>query len=193
MFALKQPSYMVRPADASEASVIVYLRMASLLCLEMPKAPLDVIHAIMDVLPDVDAELVGSARYLVAERNGELIGGAGWSVLPLSYPAGSLLDDSGRPADLSLDPGSVLIRGMFLDPDQGRSGAGAGLLARIEAEASQLGYDCAEIIVPAVSEGYYRSLGFRRRRGQALRLGSGKVLPLLQMRRCFGLRLAAAA
>ncbi len=193
MPAFSQASYAIRRAEESETNLLAYLRLASLLSLEMPGRPLAAIRAVMDALPDVDAPLVASGRYLVADHCGDLIGGAGWSVLPLGYPGDRLLDGSGRPACLMPDSGAVLLRGFFLDPDLGRRGVGARLLARIEADAVRAGYDTAGLVVPAGSQVYYRSLGFKPVGRLTLRLGGGVSLPLLQMRKPLAFRLPAAA
>jgi GNAT superfamily N-acetyltransferase len=186
-------SYTIRRADESETNLIAYLRLASLISLEMPGRPLAAIRALMDGLPDVDALHVATGRYLVADHRGELIGGAGWSVLPLGFRGERLLDETGSPAGLMLDPGAVLVRGFFLDPDLGRRGAGVRLLARIEADAARMGYDTAELIIPASSEASYRSLGFRPVGRLWLRLDGEARLPLMQMRKALPDRLAVAA
>ena len=193
MLAFHQPHYSVRPAELSETSLIGYLRLASLLSLEIPGASLGAIRAVMSRLPDVGPDLIEAGHYFVADQDGDLLGGAGWSVLPLRYRAEHLMDEDGHAARLSLDRGSVLVRGFFLDPDLGRRGAGASLLTRIEAEAAQAGHSAAELIVPASAQIYYRSLGFRPVGRFALKLDGGEVLPLLQMRKCFGPGLAMAA
>jgi GNAT superfamily N-acetyltransferase len=193
MLAFHQPAYRIRRAEAAETGLIGYLRLASLICLEMAGHPLDAIRAVMSRLPDVDADLVAAGRYFVADHAGELLGGAGWSVLPLSFRGDRLIDGSGRPATLSLSDNGVLLRGFFLDPDLGRRGAGASLLAQVEAEIARAGHACAEIVVPASSQIFYRSLGFRPVRELALSIERGGPLPMLQMRKCLPVRLAAAA
>jgi GNAT superfamily N-acetyltransferase len=159
----------------------------------MRRQPLEAIRAVMDGLPDIDPALVACGRYFVADHDGDLIGGAGWSVLPLSYRGERLLDETGQRASLMLDPGAVLVRGFFLDPDLGRRGVGARLLARVEADASRMGYDTAEIVVPASSQAYYRSLGFRLVGRLMLELDRSGGLPLLQMRKPLSVRFAVAA
>lgn len=193
MPAFSQASYAIRRAEESEANLVAYLRLASLLSLEMRKQPLAAIRAVMDGLPDVDALLVASGRYLVADHAGELIAGAGWSVLPLSYRGERLLDETGRSSILTTDPGAVFVRGFFLDPDLGRRGAGQQLLARLEADIARAGYDMAEIVVPAAAQIFYRGLGFRPVARLMLRLDRSGPLPLLQMRKPLPCRFAAAA
>jgi hypothetical protein len=190
--AKAQQSFVIRRAEKSEAGLIRDLRFASLLSFEMQGDPLRWLGAITAALPDVDSDLVRDGRYFVAESGGELIGGAGWSLLPLSFRADRLVEADGRAAALSLDAGAVLVRGFFLDPDGGRRAAAADLLAHLEADAACAGHDAAELVVPSSAEILYRSLGFRPARRLALRVDDGFV-PLLQMRKRLPVRLKSAA
>jgi GNAT superfamily N-acetyltransferase len=193
MLAFNQACYEVRRAKASETSLIGYLRLASLLSLEIPDRSLAAIGAVMSRLPDVGPDLIEAGRYFVADHGGELLGGAGWSVLPLRFRADHLIGEDGCAGRLSLGRGSVLVRGFFLDSDLGRRGAGASLMARIEADAASAGFAAAELVVPASSHIFYRGLGFRPIGRLGLDIGSGELLPLLQMRRGFQPGLAIAA
>jgi hypothetical protein len=187
-----QQSFVIRRADKSEGGLIRDLRLASLLSFEMAGDPLAWLRAFTAALPDVDADLIRDGRYFVAESGGELIGGAGWSLLPLSFRADRLVTEDGRAAALSLDAGAVLVRGFFLDPDGARRAAAADLLARLELDAACAGHDSAELVVPYAAEVLYRSLGFRPVRRLALRVDDGS-LPLLQMRKRLPVRLKSAA
>jgi GNAT superfamily N-acetyltransferase len=193
MFAFHQPAYHLRAAAASELNLIGFLRLSSLLSLEMPNHTLRAIRSVMSRLPDVEAELIEAKRFFVADHQGELLGGAGWSVLPLSFRAEHLVGPDGGAARLSLAPDAVLVRGFFLDPDLGRSGAGLAVLARIEADAAAAGHNAAELVVPTSSQLFYRSLGFRPVRRLGLALEGGNLLPVTQMRRCFSTGMALAA
>jgi GNAT superfamily N-acetyltransferase len=193
MAAFSQARYAIRRAEESEANLLTCLRFSSLVSLEMPNHPLEAVRAVMDGLPDVDAPLIASGRYFVADHSGELIAGAGWSVLPLSFRGQDLVDQAGGGAPVLSRPGAVLVRGFFLDPDLGRRGAGAQLLARLEADAARAGYDTAEMVVPATAEVYYRSLGFRPVARLKLTRGRLEALPLLQMRKLLPARMSAAA
>ena len=193
MSAFSQAPYAIRRAEESETNVIAYLRLASLVSLEMPDHPLRAVRAVMDSLPDVDAPLVASGRYFVADSSGELIAGAGWSVLPLSFRGEELVDEAGTHGPVIGHPGAVMVRGFFLDPDLGRRGAGARLLAGVESDAARAGYDAAELVVPAAAQVYYRGLGFRPVARLTLRRPRIEPLPLVQMRKLLPSRMAAAA
>ena len=179
----RRPGLVFRQAELDEAMLIGDLRLASLLSLEMPGRDLQHVATLMRMLPDADEELVASGRYLVADRDGELLGGAGWSVLPLRFQSREIADPRGDP--LTLAPRSVLVRGFFLDPDQGRRGVGTVLLDRIEREASAVGFVSADIVVPDTAQPVYRGLGFRSAGPLRLGLPLGGHLPLVQMRRPF--------
>jgi GNAT superfamily N-acetyltransferase len=193
MCAFSQAPYAIRRADESETNLLTYLRLASLVSLEMPDHPLEAIRAVIDSLPDVDAPLVASGHYFVADSSGELIAGAGWSVLPLSFRGQDLVHEGGPHDPVISRPGAVLMRGFFLDPDLGRRGAGARLLASVESDAARAGHDSAELVVPAAAQVYYRSLGFRPVAKMTLRRPRIEPLPLLQMRKHLPSRMAAAA
>ena len=94
MSAFSQAPYAIRRAEEAETNLLAYLRLASLVSLEMPDHPLQAIRAVMDSLPDVDAPLVASGHYFVADNSGELIAGAGWSVLPLSFRGQDLVNNA---------------------------------------------------------------------------------------------------
>jgi GNAT superfamily N-acetyltransferase len=190
--AYHQPSYVVRRAEPADAGLVSYLRLASLICFEMPSCPLDSIRAFAAGLPDADTALVASGRYMVADQSGDLIGGAGWSVLPLDFRADCLVEEDGSPTGPLLADHAVLVRGFFLDPDLGRRGVGANLLAHVEAAAARAGHPVAEALVPASAQVIYRSLGFKPVRRLTMRTGC-EDLQLMQMRKSLAQRLAVAA
>jgi GNAT superfamily N-acetyltransferase len=193
MLALAQAPFTLRRADSSETNHLNDLRLSSVLSLEMPRHSLVAIKAVLAAVPDIDASMLAGGRYVVAEHEGDLIGGAGWSVLPVQFRSERIVHEDGGPAFISLDAGSVLLRGFFLDPDLGRRGVGAALLRRVEADAGDEGYSAAEAIVPADAQLLYRSMGFRPTRKLAVRLDNREAHPVLQMRKAFASRLAAAA
>lgn len=193
MLAFAQQPYVIRQAAVQETGLIAYLRMASLVSLEMPRHSLDAVRTLMAGIPDVDAADVAAGRYYVADHGGDLIGGVGWSVLPLQFRSERLANEDGGAAFLSLDAGSVLLRGFFLDPDLGRRGVAPALLKRIEADVAQEGYGACEGVVPADAQITYRSLGFKPVRKLRIRMDDGERFPVLQMRRSVASRLAAAA
>lgn len=193
MLASPALAFALRRADLSELSLIAELRLISLLSLEMPRHSLHAIEAVLTSIPEVDAAMLQSGRYVVADHAGDLLGGAGWSPLTAEFRSERLGHEGGGPAFISLDADSVLLRGFFLDPDQGRRGVGAVLLAQIEADAAVQGFRGGEIIVPGEAQLFYRSLGFRALRRLSLKLDSGDSVPILQMRKAFAPRLAAAA
>ena len=193
MFASPHSDYVIRNATACEAGLISYLRFASLVCLELPGQSLATIGKLMSALPDIDSQLLAGGTYHVADKGGDLIGGAGWSVLPLVFRGDVLRADNGRPTDIAVGPDAVLVRGFFLDPDMGRRGVAPTLLSKVELGALQAGYSAAEIVVPAAAQLHYRGLGFKPVGRLGLKLNDTDTLPLVHMRKPFTLRLPVAA
>lgn len=192
MPARYEPPITLRRAAVSELGLISHLRLASLLCLEMPGRALDAVGALLKAAPDLDAPLLASGRYIVVDRGGELIAGGGWSLLPLGFRNGPLSTDDGRPARVALDERSVLLRGFFLDPDLGRQGAAAALLAQLGAEAAAAGHSAFEAMAAADAHALYAGLGFRTVRRLQMKV-DGERLDLVQMRKALVQRLPAAA
>lgn len=185
MLALNRPNYLIRSAMKGETGMLADLRMASLLCLEMPNQSLATIRTFMSALPDVDERLVAGGSYSVADKDGDLIAGAGWSPMRRPLQGSRLVGADGKMMNFSVGDDSVLIRGFFLDPDMGRQGAGTTLLSHVQDSAARAGYSAGEILIPASSQLYYRSLGFRSVAAAELKLEGTGSLALVQMRRSF--------
>ncbi|WP_439579851.1 GNAT family N-acetyltransferase [Elioraea sp.] len=85
--------------------------------------------------------LVETGRYLVAERHGRLIGGAGWE--PLDTP-----------------PEAAVVRAVFVHPDCHGRGLGAQLVRAVEAAIAATGR--RRILVPAAlnAVSFYQGLGY---------------------------------
>jgi GNAT superfamily N-acetyltransferase len=190
---MSRPKYLIRQADQSEASLVSYLRLASLMSLDMAGHSLATVRNFMNALPDVDPTLLGAGSYYLADNDGDLIGGAGWSVLPLTFRGQSLVEQDGSRLAFTLGENSVLIRGFFLDPDAGRQSAGAALLSHIEEDVLRAGYSGADIVVPTSSQLRYRFLGFKAARKLVMKSQGLAVLPLVQMRKTLAPRCALAA
>lgn len=87
------------------------------------------------------AVLVAAGRYLAAERDGRLAGGAGWQ--PLDAP-----------------PQAAALRAVFVDPACHGQGVGAHLVRAAEAAIAAAGR--RRILVPAAlnAVGFYERLGY---------------------------------
>lgn len=104
--------------------------------------------------------LVGAGRYLVAERGGVLLGGAGWE------------EEGPR--------GSATIRAVFVHPLAHGQGVGGRLIRAIEAALAARGIGVLAVPAALNAIGFYRRLGYRSVERREAELG-GVRLPYERM------------
>ena len=190
MLAYVQPSHLIRRAHSGEAALIGHLRRSALWCLDLPDRSPETIGAMLERIPDVDLGLIEMGTYFIAERAGEILGGAGWSPLTGHIRAGLFGDDDRLPSRAVAD--AVLVRGLFIDSEESRFIVAVRLMAHLETDAARAGYGSAEIVVPAGLQSYCRDLGFRAV-GRLSFAYAGETVPLVHMRRRFVTALRAVA
>ena len=105
-----------------------------------------------------DPELIDDGTYLVAERDGRLVGCGGWSLRRKAYagPAHSQADAA------RLDPLTepTHIRAMFTAPDVARQGVGRAILTAAEGAARAAGFRRARLGATLSGEAFYRRSGY---------------------------------
>jgi GNAT superfamily N-acetyltransferase len=107
----------------------------------------------------VDTELVGDGSYLVAERDGVLMGCGGWSRRATLFGGdryaareSGLLDPATQPAK---------IRAFFVAPEAARQGVGAALLQACEQAAAAAGFQATELMATLPGQPFYAAHGYR--------------------------------
>jgi GNAT superfamily N-acetyltransferase len=126
-----------------------------------------------------DSELIEDGTYLVAERDGRLVGCGGWSLRRKAY-AGPL--ESQTDAD-RLDPRTepTRIRAMFTAPDVARQGVGRALLAAAEDAARAAGFGRARLGATLRGEAFYRRAGYVEIGRERASLPDGTALAVVVM------------
>ena len=106
----------------------------------------------------VDSQLIRDGTYFVAEAEGEVVAGGGWSRRQTLF-GGDM--QAGRSSAL-LDPArdAARIRAFFVRPDWARRGIGRALLERCEAEARAHGFRRLELMATLPGERLYAAAGF---------------------------------
>ena len=106
----------------------------------------------------LDTQLITDGSYIVAEIDGRIVSGGGWSRRATSYGG----DHSpGRDARL-LDPDreAARIRAMYTDPIFARQGLGRAVLRACEAKAVGAGFHAAELVATLAGEPLYAAEGY---------------------------------
>lgn len=113
-------------------------------------------------------KLIADGRYYVILQGDRPLAGAGW-----------------QPAE---EPGSALLRAVFVDPAVAGHGLGAKCVKRVEAEVQAAGY--VRLVVPAAlnAVGFYRRLGYHMIGWGHEELEPGILLTYRRMHKPFGLR-----
>jgi GNAT superfamily N-acetyltransferase len=102
--------------------------------------------------------LVEDGTYFVAEANGKIIGGGGWSKRKTLFGGDQF---SKRDAGL-LDPPfeAAKIRAFFIHPTFARQGIGRAILDRCEAEAVRKGFTSLELMSTLPGVEFYIACGY---------------------------------
>ncbi|MFT8643813.1 GNAT family N-acetyltransferase [Gluconacetobacter sp.] len=139
-------------------------------------------HAIMGL----DTQLVADGTYLVAERDGEIVGCGGWSRRATLYGGDhstSLRDP--RLLDPARDPAK--IRAMYTHPRYARQGIGRVILAGCEQAARAEGFSAVELMATLSGQPLYAASGYAPVETVEANV-NGIMVPLVRMRRLFGFR-----
>lgn len=136
-------------------------------------------HAVMGL----DTQLIADGTYLLAEREGVLVGCGGWSWRATLYGG----DHSASLRDPELlnpahDPAK--IRAMYTHPDYARQGIGRAILSGCEAAAQEAGFAAVELMATMSGKPLYMASGYLPVEENAATVGD-VVVPLLRMQKRF--------
>lgn len=134
-------------------------------------------HAIMGL----DTQLIKDGTYLVAEKDGVIVGCGGWSNRATLYGGDHSTDlrNSGL-----LDPARDLarIRAMYTNPAFARQGIGRLVLLKCEQAASENGFTAVELMATLSGEQLYAVSGYERVEELQI-FANGVAIPLVRMRK----------
>ena len=117
----------------------------------------------------VPALLDSGTFYAALATGGEMVGCGGWTREPPD--GGEVKREVGH------------IRQFATHPDWTRKGVGRAVFEACERDALRLDLRRLEVLASLNSEGFYKALGFARKRRVAVRLGEGVFLPAVLMRK----------
>lgn len=176
-FATNASPAVIRRIRSSETALVNHLALASLWNVEMQGRTLLEVNAFLQRVPSLDRMLARGGTYFVTEVAGVVVGGGGWSLMPLE-------------AKPTAARHPVLSPLFFIDPEEAGRGIRARLLACIESDIARAGHAHANALVPLGSASEYETLGYRTVAVQELAKGS---LPVARLRKMLAAELAAVA
>lgn len=123
---------------------------------------------------EVEADLVDAGTYYVAEVDGELVAGSGWSA------GGSLQRSANGP---TVESGTATMRASYVDPRYARRGIATLLARTTETAATLSGFRRFETMCTPLSAAMRGALGYRLVRHEQIPLADGLTLRLAVMRK----------
>jgi GNAT superfamily N-acetyltransferase len=126
-----------------------------------------------------DRELIDDGTYLVAERNGRLVGSGGWSLRRKAYAGPAQRETDAEPLDPLSEP--THIRAMFTAPDVARQGVGRAILAAAEDAARAAGFRRARLGATLSGEDFYRRSGYGEIGRETALLPDGTAIEVIVM------------
>lgn len=130
-----------------------------------------------------DPAVIDEGHYFVAlDRGGEIMGTGGWSRLAPRY--------GGVPAPT--DPGSALIRSVFVAPSAARCGVGGAIMRHAEADAAAHGVFALSLTATLSGVPFYEALGYRAGARRDIVLADGQRLRFVEMEKPIAGEAAAA-
>lgn len=106
----------------------------------------------------LDTQLIADGSYVVAEIDGRIVAGGGWSKRATSYGGDHSPGRDARLLDPDTEPSR--IRAMYTDPDFARRGLGRAVLRACEARAVAAGFHTAELVATLAGEPMYAAEGY---------------------------------
>lgn len=171
-----------RPASYSDLPRIESLISQSMHVLAGRDYSVEQIDSALLYLKGIDLRLIEDGTYLVAELEGEIIAGGGWSRRQAMYGRGdAYIHDESQ----MLRPGfdAARLRALFVHPNWARRGLGRMLVNTAEYSARDYGFRSMELVSTLTGEGLYEACGFRAIKPVDITLPDGVVFPATLMRK----------
>ena len=128
-----------------------------------------------------DTQLIDDGTYLVAERDGQLVGAGGWSRRRTLFGGDQMKEREDPLLDPRVEP--ARIRAFFVDPAAARRGVGRRLFDACRAAATAAGFRALTLVATLPGEPLYQALGFTVTERFHLHLPDGVEIPVARMRR----------
>jgi len=127
----------------------------------------------------VDTQLLADGTYYVAESDGRIVGGGGWSKRQTLFGG----DRYKALTDPELDPAvdAARIRAFFVHPDFARQGIGRRLIESCEEAAEEAGFRVFTLVATLPGQPLYTALGYTVTDWLEILLAEGVLLPAARM------------
>jgi len=169
----------VRPATMDEASFLEGLIERSVRGLQANDYTQAQMGGALGTVLGLDRQLILDGTYLVAERDGRIVGCGGWSRRRTLFGADAVHDRDDTPLVPGVD--AAKIRAFFIEPDCARQGIGTAILHACEAAAAAAGFTRFEMGATLTGVPLYERWGYARLAQLSVPLANGESLPIVRM------------
>jgi GNAT superfamily N-acetyltransferase len=173
--------YITRKATLADRPAIEQLIIASARGLSRADYSERQIEGAINTVFGVDTNLILDGTYFVADHDGELIGGGGWSNRRTLFGGDQYTTRDGSELDPKTE--AAKIRAFFIHPDHARKGIARAILARCEAEAKAAGFQSLELMSTLPGIKFYRACGYEECDRVELEVGENLTIGLAPMRK----------
>lgn len=139
------------------------------------------IEAAIATVFGVDTTLINDGTYFVAECEGQLIGGGGWSKRKTLFGGDQFVSRDSSEIDPQTEPAK--IRAFFIHPKWSRKGVARAILSQCESAASTCGFRSLELMATLPGVKFYEASGYTAVSGDELEIKDGVTLKLVKMRK----------
>ncbi len=169
----------IRPASLDEAPFLEGLIERSVRALQAGDYTQAQMEGALGTVLGLDRQLIRDGTYLVAVRDGRIVGCGGWSYRRTLFGADAVptRDNAG------LVPGvdAAKIRAFFIEPDCARQGVGTAILHACEAAATAAGFTGFEMGATLTGVPLYARWGYVVLERLSVPLSNGESLPIVRM------------
>jgi GNAT superfamily N-acetyltransferase len=143
------------------------------------------IEAALIHLFGLDTQLINDGTYFVAEVDGQIVGGGGWSRRQTLYGGDQT---KGGAEDPLLDPArqAARIRAFFVHPGWARRGIGTALMKTCEWAAREASFRALDLVATLPGQPLYASAGFVAIEPVRIPMPGGLTLPAVRMTKHLG-------
>jgi predicted N-acetyltransferase YhbS len=170
----------IRLAAREDIPALQRLIDASVRALSLPYYDQRQIESALRNVFGVDSQLIQDETYFVAEIEGQVVAGGGWSKRKTLFGG-----DQAKPDQLDelLNPATdaARIRAFYVHPTWSRRGIGRQIAQACEEAAKNAGFTTLELIATLPGEPLYSAVGYRIVEPFAIPLPDGQSLPAFRM------------
>ena len=157
----------LRPAAMTDAATLERIVLRSAITHLKGLLPASLLVTAVPIIARVPPDLLQAGQVILAERDGQVVGAAGWSHQPPSGQGGAR--------------GVAHLRLVFVNPNATRQGIASTLIDHVMADARQAGMNRMQVQAPRPLRPFFEATGFSHSRDAVVSMPGGLDLPVSRL------------